>query len=258
MQTFVVMKLVPDTVEEMTVAADGKSLETEYLRLKLSDPDEHALEEALLLKERQGGSVTAVALDGPEVDDVLFTALAKGADRAVKLTGDVAGIRSRSAARVFGAFLTGEGKALPPDTLIFVCSQAIDDLDGELGPYLAELLGLPYVCVVTAVASREGKAVITKEFAGGWRGEIELPLPAVLGIQSAEKPPRYVPVAKVRAAMKTGRIETVEVTPPDQLGPLKLERMYKPEVTGGATMIEGSPEQAADQIVAVLSKSNLI
>ncbi len=85
MNLYVLLKMVPDTVEELNVSADGKSLDSEFLRFKLNDPDEHALEQALILKEKHGGKVTVVSLDAPEVDDVLFTALAKGADRAVKI-----------------------------------------------------------------------------------------------------------------------------------------------------------------------------
>ncbi len=91
MNLFVLLKTVPDTVEELTVAADQKSLDAEWLRFKLSDADEHALEQALLLKEKHGGTVTVVAMDAPELDESLFMAFAKGADRVVKLTGDLAG-----------------------------------------------------------------------------------------------------------------------------------------------------------------------
>ena len=62
MNLFVCLKMVPDTVEELEVAADQKTLDPEFLRFKLSDPDEHALEQALLLKEKYGGTVTVVAM----------------------------------------------------------------------------------------------------------------------------------------------------------------------------------------------------
>ena len=83
--------------------------------------------------------------------------------------------------------------------------QASDDLDGLLGPLMAEALDLPYLGVVTAVRvdASGSTATVTKEYAGGVRGDFEVALPAVLGIQAAEAPPRYVPVAKVRA----GRFE---------------------------------------------------
>ncbi|MBM3878855.1 MAG: electron transfer flavoprotein subunit beta/FixA family protein [Verrucomicrobia bacterium] len=258
MNLYVLLKMVPDTVEELNVAADGKSLDSEFLRFKLNDPDEHALEQALLLKEKHGGKVTVVTLDAPEVDDVLFTALAKGADRAVKLPVNQAELGTVAAARVLADFLKAEATPLPPDTLVLPGSYAIDDLEGELAPLLATALELPYVGVVCGIAPAEGKATVRKEFAGGLRGEFEVALPAVLGIQSADKPPRYVPVAKVRAAMKSARIETVDVPPPDRPRQLELERTYKPEAAGHAEMLEGSPEEVADRLVEILVKNSAI
>src|SRR5512135_1703590 len=105
MNIFVLFKMSPDTVEELSVGADGKSLDDQFLRFKLSDSDEHALEQALLLKEKHGGTVTVVALDSPEIDDALFTALAKGADRAVKLSGELVNIQSLAAAKMLANFL---------------------------------------------------------------------------------------------------------------------------------------------------------
>lgn len=258
MNLFVLLKMVPDTVEELSVTDNGKSLDSEYLRYKLSDPDEHALEQALLLKENHGGNVTVIAIDSPELDDALYTALAKGADRAVKLAGEFGGIQSLPTAQVLSAFLRAGGEGVPRDALILLRGQAIDDLDGEVGPYLAELLEAPYACVVTGAEPVEAGVAVTKEFSGGLRGTFELPLPAVLGIQSAEKPPRYVPFAKVRAAMKSGEIETVEVATPESPPRLEIDRMYPPEVTGRAEMLEGSPEEVSERILEVLTQQSLI
>jgi electron transfer flavoprotein beta subunit len=258
MQTVVALKLVPDTVEELTVAPDERSLETEFLRFKPSDPDEHALEQALGLKEQHGGTVTAVALDAPEVDDVLFTALAKGVDRAVKLCGDCTHVQSFAAAEMLASFLQPDQQQLSNDTLILLRSQAIDDLEGEIGPFLASRLGLPYVGVVTGVSVQNRALIVTKEFAGGLRGEFAVALPAVLGIQSAERPPRYVPIAKVRAAMKSGRIETIEMALPASRARTEMARLYKPTVAGRATMLDGAPEVVAAQIVQLLANRNLI
>ena len=254
MNYFVLLKMVPDTVEELEVSADNKSLNTEFLRLKLNDPDEHALEQALLLKEKFGGAVTAVAFDAPEVDEVLFTALAKGADKAVKLVGDFSNVRGLACAQIVASYL----KTLPADAVILIQSQAIDDLEGEIGAYLADLLNAPYIGVVTGVASEAGGLTVMKEFAGGMRGEFGVALPAVLGIQAAEKPPRYVPVAKVRNVMKTAKIEMVDVTLPEATAVLAVEKMYKPEVAGRAEMIEGSPEEVAGKIVAILAERGLV
>lgn len=258
MNLYVLLKMVPDTVEELNISADGKSLDSEFLRFKLSEPDDHALEQALILKEKYGGKVTVVALDAPEVDDVLFTAMAKGADGAVKIPINQAGLGTVASAKVLVDFLGSSGQ-LTADSLLLPGSQAIDDLEGEVAPLLAAALSLPYVGVVCGVkAVADGKATVMKEFAGGLRAEFEVSLPAVLGIQSAEKPPRYVPVAKVRAVMKSAKIQEVEFAAPDRLLQLEVDRMYKPEAAGRAQMFEGATEEVADKLVEVLAKSSVI
>jgi electron transfer flavoprotein beta subunit len=258
MNLYVLLKMVPDTVEELNVAADGKALDSEFLRFKLSEPDDHALEQALILKDKHGGKITVVALDAPEVDDVLYTALAKGADRAVKVPINQAEVGTVASARVLTSFFSAAGQ-ITPDTLLLPGSYAIDDLEGEVAPLLAAALNLPFVGVVCGVNSvADGKATILKEFAGGLRAEFEVPLPAVLGIQSAEKPPRYVPVAKVRAVMKSAKIEDADLAAPDQPIQLDIARMYKPEAAGHAEMIEGAPEEVADKLVEVLAKAGVI
>jgi len=188
------------------------------------------------------------------VDDTLFTALAKGADHAVKIPADQTHLGSLATAHAFAAYFASLPAKPGADTLILPGSQAIDDLEGEVAAYLAELLAVPFLGVVCGVTVANGKAVALKEFSGGLRGRFEVPLPAVLGIQSAEKPPRYVPVAKVRAAMKSAKIETAAVTPPAAAPAFELEQLYKPEATGRAQMLEGPPEEVAARITAVLAE----
>ena len=89
MNIVVVVKLVPDLVEELAIDESGTALDTTYLRLIVNELDNHAVEQAILLKESAGGQVTVIAPDLEGVDDVLFTAAAKGADRLIKLTGDL-------------------------------------------------------------------------------------------------------------------------------------------------------------------------
>jgi electron transfer flavoprotein beta subunit len=257
MKILVLLKMVPDVVEELEVAADGKSLDIEFLRLIVNESDDHALEEALILKERHGGTVAAVALAAPDIDDVLFTALAKGADRAVKIEGAAENLSTRRAAGVLAETLPAIGDLLPVDLILTGC-QAIDDVDGFVAPSLAQALGLPYAGLVSQVTLEDGKAVVAKEFAGGVRGEYEIPLPAVLGVQGAEKPPRYVPVAKVRAAMKSAEIETIPAGAEPDTPSLEIEEMLKPEPADRAEMIEGDPEAVAARICEILSERGLL
>jgi electron transfer flavoprotein beta subunit len=163
-------------------------------------------------------------------------------------------------ARVFATYLSAAPGQISADTLILTGSQAIDDLEGELAPCLAEMLALPFVGVVTATVMDEGarRAVVTKEFSGGLRAEFEVSVPAVLGIQAAEKAPRYVPVAKVRLAMKSAKIEAVSAEQPEAPSVVAVDKMYKPEVAGRAQMLEGTPEEIANRIVEILAERGIV
>ena len=253
MKIVVLLKMVPDVVEELEVASDGKSLNTEFLRMILSERDSHALEEALLLKEKHGGTVTVVAPEAPEVDDVLYTALAKGADRAVKVPLSPSQ-SSRAVAALLGKALPVVPDLLPADLILTGC-QAIDDLDGMTAPLLAHTWKLPYLGLVTSITPDAAGATarVLKEYSGGTHGEFEVRLPAVLGVQSAQQPPRYVPVAKVRAAMKMQKIETVELQDSAAVPSVEILTMAKPEAAGHAEMLEGSPQQVAEKMCQVLA-----
>ena len=225
----------------------------------LSESDGHAVEEALLLKERHGGTVTALALDAPEMDDALFTALAKGVDRAVKITGLEPGLTARGAAQILAQVMATAAGLLPAD-LILSGTQAIDDLDGSIAPLIAHSLQRPFVAIVVQVAAAPsgGTATVVKECPGGVRAEFEVQLPAVLGIQAAEKPPRYVPVAKVRAAAKSRQIECLPAPAPLEPPLVEVLQMMKPVVTGHATMLEGPDEEIAGKICEILAERGLM
>lgn len=259
MNILVALKMVPDVVEELEVAEDGKSLDLEFLRLIVNERDEHALEEALLLKEEHGGTVTAVALDAPDIDDVLFTALAKGADRAVKVTGVEGALSTRASAVLLASTLLTGPDSLPADLVLVGC-WAADDLDGQTGATLAHQLELPYLGVVSRIEvdTGAGKARMLKEFPSGVLGEFEVALPAVVGVQASEKPPRYVPVAKVRAAMKASEIAEVAAAGAPEAVPLNVLRMTKPEAAGHAEMLQGSAAELAAKVGELLGERGLL
>ena len=259
MKILVLMRLVPDIVEELDIAPDGKSLDLEFLRLIVSERDEHALEEALLLKEETGASVVVLAPDSDEADDVLYTALAKGADRIVKLSGVESAAGTAALTAALAAGLPAVPDLMPVD-LILTGSQSIDDLDGITAPLLAGALDLPYLGLANRieVGAGGGAATVAKEFAGGVIGEFEIALPAVLGMQGARKPPRYVPIAKVRQAMSSGEIEEVAAAGGGAAATLEVKGMAKPEVGEGAEMLEGSVEELAAKLAEILTERGLV
>lgn len=247
MNIIVLMKRVPDLVEDLEVDDSGKALDEDCVSLKLNEFDDHALEEALLLKEAGGGQVTAVALDGEEVDKMLYTALAKGADRALKITGAGEHDDRLALARIFAGVVRDQ-----PHDLILTGVQAADERDGQLGPMVAAVLDLPCVEVVTSVAAAAGQVTVHKEFSGGMMAEYEVDLPAVLGIQAARQTPRYAPVSKVRQVQQATTLETIAAAAADGSG-LSVVEMTPPETGAGAQMLESVAE-----LVEVLESKGVI
>lgn len=253
MNIIVLAKLVPDLVDELTIDESGAALDLMFARWIINELDDHAIEQAILLKERSGGTVTVIAPDLDGADDVLFTAAAKGADKLIKLTGDFVTANNHALARV-AAGLIKDSQA----DLILTGVQAHNDLDGSVGPMLAESLGLPYVGYVSSVSASDGKAAIHKEYPGGLLAEMDVALPAVLGIQVAEQPPRYVAVSKVRQAMKDSSIEEQEASDLDPSGGATVGRMFQPEATSHAEMITGNPEEVTDKLVSLFKELGVL
>jgi electron transfer flavoprotein beta subunit len=254
MLILVPVKNVVDLVEELEVAENGRELDTTFARMIPNEFDEHALQQAILLQAAVGGEILVAAPDGPDVDDFLYTAAARGAHRLVKMTGDFDGqLTSHELARAFAVLAEG----VQPD-LILTGVQAHNDFDGSTGPLLAAMLEMPYVGYISGVALDGDTCTITKEYPGGLLGHQEVMLPAVLGIQSAEQPPGYIAISKIRQAMKTATIDEMAVLDSAQSSLLDVSRMIPPEAAERAEMLEGDEEQVAAKIVELLQEQGLI
>ena len=254
MNIIVPIKQVPNLTDELEINAEGTGLDHDALQYVLNEFDEHALEEAVLAKESAGGTVTVIGVDTTgELDGALHTALAKGADRAMKITGDYPrGTDSHTQARLLADAIKG----LSPD-LVLTGVQAADDRDGQIGPMIAAHLGLPYVGVVTGVTVKDGKAALHKEYAGGVLAEFEVTLQAIVGVQAAHQPPRYAPVSKVRQIAKTAKIDEIAGGEAPGAGST-VRRMFMPESGGHAEMWDGGPDEVAEKIAALIRDRGLL
>jgi electron transfer flavoprotein beta subunit len=261
MRIVVPVKAVPDLVEEIELTPDGSGIEREYLKFVLNEWDAQALEEALLIKDAGGAEVVAVGLaDDPEIDQILYTALAKGANAAVKLVGTNAGGPPGRAGTPLGvrASLMAAYLQAEPADLVISGVQATDDPDGQLVPLLAALLDLPHVSVVVSVEAGDGAVLVRQEFSGGRSHELAMQMPAVIGVQSARQAPRYAPVSRVKQATQAGGLTELAVSPPG-LGPgLALRRLCRPEASSHAEMLSGSPGDVADRILGLLRSRGLV
>jgi electron transfer flavoprotein beta subunit len=158
--------------------------------------------------------------------------------------------------RLAGVLREALGEA--PYDLILTGTQAVDDLDGFVGALVAERLGLPYVGYITRIEVHDGTVLARKEYPGGLNAEIEVALPAVLGIQAAEKPPRYVVTSKVMEAMKSATIEEGQAAATGPEGEVAVSRMSIPESGRHAEMIGGTPQQVAEALAKLLRDRGLL
>jgi len=254
MRIVVPVKQTPDLVEELELNDDGTDVDREFLKFVLSEWDDQAVEEALLVKEATGGEVVVVGFGDPDVELSLYTAVAKGADRAVNLTGLGDGwIPSHTRAAALASWLQGQEV-----DLVLAGVQAVDDLDGQLPPLLAATLGWPHVGVVIGVEGKDNAIQVSQEFGGGRAARLEVKLPAVIGVQAARQPPRYASITRIRQAQQAGGIDEVAVAKPDALSGITVRRLYEPETTGHAEMLTGSPEDVADRILDLIRSKGVL
>lgn len=248
------MRQLADLVEELEVDSSGTDIDRDFVKFLSNEWDEAALEEALGLKESSAAEIVVVALDEPDIDQTLFTALAKGVDRAVKLTGvDEGWIPTRARARYLAEWLKGESW-----DLVLTGVQAADDLDGQLAGILGSMLGVPHGAVVVGIEPTGDTLKVTQELGGGTLGDSSFTLPAVMGIQAARQAPRYAPITRIRQAMQTQTIEQVEVSDLDLSPGGKVRRLYPPESKGQAEMLTGSPAEIAEKIVELIRAKGLV
>lgn len=254
MKIAVVLRQVPDVVEELVIGDDGRSLSEDDVMWITNEADEHALEEALLIKSRTGAQVTVVSTGGDEAKDALAVAVAKGADEAIRFS--VPFEHRGDNVRLASALAPGMKSA--GYDVILTGVWASDQVDAGLPSLLATHLSMPYVGGVTSVSleSSVAKAVVRKEFPGGRLGVIEISLPAVLGIQSAEQPPRYVPVSKIVQTKKSLQLKDQD-EPSSPAQGIRATKLVKSVSAARAEMLPGDVKQVAEAIVRILRERGI-
>ena len=262
MDIVVCVKRVPDTSEaDVKIDDSGKNIDSEDLTFDINEWDNYAIEEAILIKEKVGGTVTAITIGPEESNEVLRRCMAKGADTAIRLTDDAfEGSDGYAIAKILHSVI----KDMKFDA-VFLGAQAGDDGYGMVGPMLAEMLDLPHATLVTKVDLEDGKAKVHRELEGGLEEVVGINLPAVLGIQTGINEPRYVSIMGIRkVAKKEIPVKTLADTglSADDVGEAgsktKIESMYIPEVGKVAEIIEGSPDEAAGKLAQILKDKGLL
>lgn len=257
MNIIVCMKQVPDTEAQIRVKPDGSGIVDSDIKFVMNPYDEYGVEEALLLKEKFGGTVTIVCLGPERAIEAIRTGLAMGADKAVHLDDPAfEGGDAFSTAKALAAAIKG----MEYD-LIFCGKQAIDDDLAQVGPALAEMLGIPQIVVVTKVEVAEDgkKAKVNRQIIGG-EEIIEVPLPAVLTAQKGLNEPRYASLPGIMKAKKK-EVKVLKIADlgldPNGVGKAgaktQIIKMYSPPQRETGKIIEGeTAEETAPKLAKLL------
>lgn len=213
---------------------------------ELNEPDAYALEEALRLKEKHGGEVVVISAGPARVTQVIREALARGADRAIHVDGD----HLATADAFTAAEALAEAAKSEQCDLILTGLQSDDQGFAQVGVMLAERLGMAHSTIIMEVQIDGATLKVKRELEGGWFQWIGMPLPAVLTIQSGINQLRYATLKGIMAAKKK---EIKVVAAPAQIAARqRIVSIYVPEKTKATRMIDGSPAEAAAELVRVL------
>ena len=255
MNIFVFVKRVPDTESKIRIDHDTNRIDEEGLNFVLSPYDEYAVEEALQIREAQGGTVTVFSVGTDESLVILKKCLAMGADEAVLLKDETPetfdGLRT---ARIIARTIQTKYQDF---SLLLFGKQAVGSDNGQVQTMVAEMLSLPQINVVTNLEIAGNQATAHREIEGA-EEKVTVPLPAVISAQKGLNEPRYETLKGIMAA-KRKEIPVVTVSElglnPDDLSPqVEIVRLESPPARKAGTVIEEEPEVAAKKLVQFLQE----
>lgn len=259
MKIIVCIKQVPDTTEIKIDPVKG-TLIREGVPSIMNPDDKGGLELALRMKEQYGAEVTVITMGPPQADLILREAFAMGADRAILLTDrKFAGADTLATSYA----LAGAIRTMEYD-LIIAGRQAIDGDTAQVGPEMAEHLGLPQVSYVTDARKEGDKLIVRKESEESVQ-TLEVEGPCVLTVLASAFPARYMSVAGIMEAYErevelwsADRIDVDE----ERLGlkgsPTKVFQSFPKALKAPGEQFEGSAEEAVELIVRKLKEKHII
>ncbi len=241
MEILVLLKQTFDTEAKITVK-DGRILDDD-VTLVINPYDEYAVEEALKLREANGGTVTVVSVGGDKVEEALRRALAMGADEAVLIEPPAEADEFTVAGILAG---WARGKAFE---LVLAGIVSVDSGAGQTALRFAELLGIPHVAAALKLEVAGGKATVHRD-AEGDTEVVEVPLPALVTAQQGLNEPRYPSVPGI---MKAKRKTIARVQPSEAVECLTaVTSVFQAQQNRRNTIIKGSPAEQAKQLVQLL------
>lgn len=247
MKILVCMKQVPQKDAPLKLNESGTWIR-EDVSYEVNEPDAYALEEALRQKEKGGGGEVVVITAGPaRAQTVLREALAKGADRAIHLEDDrFVGLDAFNIAKAFAAAIKDE-----QFDMIFTGLQSDDYGYAQTGVLVAELLGWPHATIIMQIEKNDGGIRVKRELESGYYQFVQMPLPAVLTIQSGINKLRYATLIGIKQAKNKPlrKVTWDEVSGAMGENMQRIEKLYIPQKTKKTEYIEGAPAEIAKKLV---------
>ena len=250
MKIIVAVKQVPVRDSMIRIDAAGKWIEEEDLSFEINEPDAYALEAALLLKDKHGGEVVVLCAGPERADQTIREALAKGADRAIHIQcDDLVSLDTLALARRLAAAAATENA-----DLILTGLQS-DDLGlGQTGVVMAEMLDIPHATIVMQVEIAGASVRVKRELEDGWFQWVQMPMPALVTVQSGISPLRYATLMGIKKAKtkEVRRTAPEELTGPAAAHTVTLQRIYLPHRKKETRMLTGTPAEIAAKLTDVL------
>ncbi|MFC4737494.1 electron transfer flavoprotein subunit beta/FixA family protein [Bacillus daqingensis] len=249
MNIFVVLKRTFDTEEKIQIE-NGKIVEdgAEFI---INPYDEYAVEEAIQLRDEHGGEVTVVTVGEEEAEKQLRTALAMGADKAVLIEDEDIEDGDTFTTQ---ALLTAYFKDQEAD-VILGGNVAVDGGSGQVGPRLADQLGINHVTSIVKIDISDGRAVIEKDVEGD-QMIVEVPLPVLVTAQQGLNEPRYPSLPGIMKAKKkpleTLDLDDLDLDEEDAEPKTKTVDRYLPPEKQAGRILEGDVDQQVSELVSLL------
>lgn len=248
MKIAVCIKQVPTREWQPRIDDSKLGVREQDASFEMNEPDAYALEEALRLREKHGGEVVVCTAGPGRASQVLREALARGADRAIHVEHD------RLSSITTDSFVVAAAlaDALREETfdLVLTGLQSDDQGAAQTGVILAERLGLPHATIVMDVQVQPPDVRVKRELEGGWFQWVQMPLPALLTIQSGINQLRYATLKGIMAAKKK---EIRKVSPGSLTAPhISVASLDIPRKTKQTELISGSPAEAATLLIKKL------
>lgn len=256
MKIIVCVKQVPDA-KEVKLDPKTNTLSREGVESIMNPYDQHALEEAVRIKEAHGGEVTVLTMGPPQAEAVLRDAVACGADNAVLISD-----RAFAGADTWATSYTLEKavRKIGEFDLILCGKQAIDGDTAQVGPGLATRLGVPFITCVQKVRETEGNVMTVERMMDDGYDVVKTTLPALLTVVKDINDPR-VPSLKGKMKAKKAIITTFSAedieADPACIGlpgsPTQVVNVFPPEPRGSKEMFTGSVDEQVEKLVAKLT-----